>query len=133
MIGAGAFAAAVAVPVALAVLLGRHGDSSAAGALGARNVVVAPEAPATTATPVAAETPVEVAAVKPASAIPAPVKPAAPAVRSRATVSARSASSSTAAPAPEPPAPEPPAHEPGRTSASPAPGTTGSDEFGGRE
>jgi Cyclic nucleotide-binding domain len=119
LIGAGAFVGAALVPVVLALLRGRHRDSSAATALEARNTVVATE------TASASETPPEAVIPAPVASLPVARKPATRAVQPRPTFSARVSPSSAAVPPPDPPA----------TSASPEAGSASprTDEFGGRE
>jgi CRP-like cAMP-binding protein len=119
LIGAGAFVGAALVPVVLALLLGRHRDSSAATALEARNTVVATE------TASASEAPPEAVIPAPVASLPVARKPATRAVQPRPTFSARVSPSSAAVPPPDPPA----------TSASPEAGSASprTDEFGGRE
>jgi len=120
LIGAAAFVGAAAIPAVLALLLGRHRDSSAASALETRNAVIAPE------TAIPSETMSEVAAQPRPAATLAPMrKRAAWAVRPRASAVSPPASPSAAAPSPEVPA----------ASASPDAGapSTRTDEFGGRQ
>jgi CRP-like cAMP-binding protein len=126
MIGVGAFAAVAAVPLAIVVLLGRHGDSSAASAIEAKNAMVATEATSATAT----ATPLDVRAIQPTSPRPPAVHPPTSALPPRATPSALTGSPLTAAPSPAPT----PSPAPRRTSASPvAAASVRPEEFGGRE